>query len=88
MVGYDVELMYNPVMSFNVEFAVRVAERLRKYGLRWLEEPLIPTDLEGHIEPAKGDKLGAAGNGRGPSRTARVPPAHRAPGRLTSRSRT
>ena len=32
MVGYDVELMYNPVMSFNVEFAIRVAERLRKYG--------------------------------------------------------
>ena len=29
MVGYDVELMYNPVMSFNVEFAIRVAERLR-----------------------------------------------------------
>ena len=53
MVGYDVELMYNPVMSFNVEFAVRVAERLRKYGLRWLEEPLIPTDLEGHIELRK-----------------------------------
>jgi L-rhamnonate dehydratase len=53
MVGYDVELMYNPVMSFNVEFAVRVAERLRKYGLRWLEEPLIPTDLEGHVELRK-----------------------------------
>ncbi|CAI7993175.1 L-rhamnonate dehydratase [Geodia barretti] len=53
MVGYDVELMYNPVMSFNVEFAIRVAERLRKYGLRWLEEPLIPTDLEGHIELKK-----------------------------------
>ena len=27
-----------------------MAERLRPYGLRWLEEPLIPTDLEGHIE--------------------------------------
>ena len=53
MVGYDVELMYNPVMSFNVEFAIRVAERLRKYGLRWLEESLIPSDLEGHIELRK-----------------------------------
>ena len=53
MVGYDVELMYNPAMSFNVEFAIRVAERLRKYGLRWLEEPLIPSDLEGHIELRK-----------------------------------
>ncbi len=50
VVGSDAELMYNPVMSFNVEFAVRIAERLRPYGLRWLEEPLVPTDLEGHVE--------------------------------------
>ena len=49
-VGPNAELMYNPVMSFNVEFTVRLAERLRPYNLRWLEEPLIPTDLEGHIE--------------------------------------
>jgi L-rhamnonate dehydratase len=49
-VGPDRELMYNPVMSFNVEFAVRLADRLRPYGLRWFEEPLIPTDLEGHVE--------------------------------------
>ena len=52
-VGPDAELMYNPVMSFNVEFAIRIAERLRPYGLRWLEEPLVPTDLEGHIELKK-----------------------------------
>ena len=41
--------MFNPVMSFNVEFTLRLAERLRPYGLRWLEEPLVPSDLEGHI---------------------------------------
>ena len=49
-VGPDAELMFNPVMSYNVEFTLRLAERLRPYGLRWLEEPLIPSDLEGHIE--------------------------------------
>lgn len=49
-VGPRAELMFNPVMSFNVEFTLRVAERLRPYGLRWLEEPLIPSDLEGHIQ--------------------------------------
>jgi L-rhamnonate dehydratase len=49
-VGPSAELMFNPVMSFNVEFTLRLAERLRPYGLRWLEEPLIPSDLEGHIE--------------------------------------
>ncbi|MDE0042967.1 MAG: L-rhamnonate dehydratase [Candidatus Poribacteria bacterium] len=49
-VGANAELMFNPVMSFNVEFTLRLADRLRPYGLRWLEEPLIPSDLEGHIE--------------------------------------
>ncbi len=52
-VGVNAELMYNPVMSFNVEFAIRLAERLRPYNLRWFEEPLIPTDLEGYIELKK-----------------------------------
>ena len=42
--------MVNAVMSYNVEFAVQVCERLRPYRLRWLEEPLAPTDLEGHCE--------------------------------------
>ncbi|MDA1189978.1 MAG: L-rhamnonate dehydratase [Chloroflexi bacterium] len=49
-VGPNQELMYNPVMSFNTEFAIRLAERLRPYGLRWFEEPLIPANLEGHVE--------------------------------------
>jgi L-rhamnonate dehydratase len=49
-VGPDAELMFNPNMSFNVEFAVRLMERLRPYRLRWLEEPLIPGDLEGLAE--------------------------------------
>jgi len=52
-VGPNAELMFNPVMSFNVEFTLRLAERLRPYGLRWLEEPLVPSDLEGHIQLKK-----------------------------------
>lgn len=47
-VGPDAELMLNPNMSFNVQYAVQVAERLAPYRLRWLEEPLPPGDLEGH----------------------------------------
>lgn len=49
-VGPDAELMLNPNMSFNVEFACRVIERLRPYRLRWIEEPLVPGDLEGHVQ--------------------------------------
>ena len=46
-VGANADLMINPVMSFNVEYAARVMERLKPYNLRWFEEPLMPFDLEG-----------------------------------------
>ena len=46
-VGTDHDLMINPVMSYNVEFALRLLEQLRPYNLRWFEEPLVPTDTEG-----------------------------------------
>ena len=49
-VGRDAELMINPVMAYDVEFAVRLAQRLRPFDLRWMEEPLEPEDLEGHIQ--------------------------------------
>lgn len=49
-VGSNAELMFNPVMSYDVEFTLRLCERLKPYELKWLEEPLIPEDLEGHIE--------------------------------------
>ena len=32
-------------MAFDVEFAVRLAERLRPYRLKWIEDCLIPEDL-------------------------------------------
>ena len=49
-VGQDAELMFNPIMSFNVDFAVQLAERLRPVDLTWLEEPLPVTDLDGYVE--------------------------------------
>ena len=53
IVGENAELMYNPVMSFNSEYALRVAEKLRPYNLRWFEEPLIPTDIDGLLNLKK-----------------------------------
>ncbi len=46
-VGPDRDLMINPVMSFNLEFALRLLEELRPFHLRWFEEPLVPSDTEG-----------------------------------------
>ena len=44
----DAELMLDCYMAFDVEYTVRLAERLRPYRLRWIEEYLIPEDIEGH----------------------------------------
>jgi L-rhamnonate dehydratase len=49
LVGPDADLMLNPVMSFNVDYAIRVMERLQPYRLRWIEEPLMPYDTEGLV---------------------------------------
>jgi L-rhamnonate dehydratase len=47
MIGRDVELMLDCWMALDVEYAVRLAERLRPYGLRWIEDCLIPEDMDG-----------------------------------------
>lgn len=49
-IGDDVELMFNPVMAFNVRFAIEVANILKPYRLSWIEEPLIPDNLRGYVE--------------------------------------
>ncbi len=48
LIGPDIELMLDCWMAFDVEYAVRLAERLRPYRLRWMEDCLIPDDLDGH----------------------------------------
>ncbi|MET0745656.1 MAG: enolase C-terminal domain-like protein [Microvirga sp.] len=46
-VGPRVELMLDCWMALDVEFTIRMAERLRPYGLKWIEDYLIPEDIDG-----------------------------------------
>ncbi|HEV7274699.1 MAG TPA: enolase C-terminal domain-like protein [Devosiaceae bacterium] len=48
LVGDKVELMLDCWMAFDVEFAVRLAERLRPYRLKWMEDCLIPDNMDAH----------------------------------------
>lgn len=48
LIGPDIELMLDCWMAFDVEFAVRLAERLRPYNIRWIEDCLIPEDMASH----------------------------------------
>lgn len=47
-IGDDCELMLDCWMAFDVEYTVRLAEVLRPYRLKWMEECLIPEDLDAH----------------------------------------
>jgi len=48
-IGDDAELMLDCWMAFDVEYTVRLAEALRPYRLKWIEEPLIPEDFDAHL---------------------------------------
>ena len=47
LVGSDVEVMLDCWMAFDVEYCVRIAEELRPYNLKWLEDVLVPEDFDG-----------------------------------------
>jgi L-rhamnonate dehydratase len=48
-IGDEAELMLDCWMAFDVEYTVRLAEVLRPYRLKWMEECLIPEDFDAHI---------------------------------------
>lgn len=47
-VGDDVEIMLDCYMAFDVPYTIRLAQRLKPYRLKWIEEYLIPEDIDGH----------------------------------------
>ena len=50
LVGSDMELMLDCWMSCDVDYAVRLAEELRPFKLRWIEECLPSEDLDAHAQ--------------------------------------
>jgi len=50
LVGDDVEVMLDCYMAFDVEYTIRLARRLKPYNLRWIEECLIPEDIDGYAQ--------------------------------------
>ena len=46
--GSDKKLMVDVNMKWSVEQALRAVRAFEKYDLYWMEEPIIPDDIEGH----------------------------------------
>ena len=51
--GDDAELMLDCWMALDVEYTVRLAEILKPYRLKWIEDYLLPEDLEGFEQVRK-----------------------------------
>jgi len=49
-VGDDVELMVDAWMSLTVEYTVRLAEALKPYRIKWLEDYLNPEDMDSYFK--------------------------------------
>lgn len=48
-VGPDFDLMLDCYMALDVPYAIDLAEALRPHRVRWIEEPLLPDDYDGHL---------------------------------------
>ncbi len=46
-IGYNIELAADAWMSWTYNFALRMLQKLERYELAWVEEPLHPDDFEG-----------------------------------------
>jgi L-rhamnonate dehydratase len=49
-VGPDIEIAVDSWMSLNVEYAVRVVEALKPYRIKWLEDYLLPEDMDSYAK--------------------------------------
>jgi L-alanine-DL-glutamate epimerase-like enolase superfamily enzyme len=60
-VGEGVDIMADAYMGWNLDYAKRMIPLLEKFNLRWLEEPVIPDDIQGYVELKKFGRIPIAG---------------------------
>jgi L-alanine-DL-glutamate epimerase-like enolase superfamily enzyme len=60
-VGDDVDVMADAYMGWTLDYAKRMLPLLEPFGLRWLEEPVIPDDIHGYAELKRRGTIPIAG---------------------------
>jgi L-rhamnonate dehydratase len=48
-IGPDTELMADAYMGWDLSYAIDMIRRLEDLNLRWVEEPLVPDDIDGYV---------------------------------------
>jgi L-rhamnonate dehydratase len=61
VVGYDIDLMADAYMGWTLDYARRMLPLLEPFQLRWLEEPVIPDDIQGYASLKALGKVPIAG---------------------------
>jgi len=56
-VGLSILLLVDANMRWTVEQAIKASRALAPHGVYWLEEPIIPEDVEGHVRIAREGSL-------------------------------
>jgi L-alanine-DL-glutamate epimerase-like enolase superfamily enzyme len=65
VVGEGVDIMADAYMGWNLDYARRMIPKLEPYQLRWLEEPVIPDDLQGYVQLKAMNRVPIAGGEHG-----------------------
>ena len=60
-VGDEIDVMAEAYMGWTLEYAKRMLPILEPFGLRWLEEPVIPDDIRGYAELKSYGRIPIAG---------------------------
>ena len=65
VVGDGVDIMADAYMGWNLDYARRMVPLLEPFNLRWLEEPVIPDDLQGYVALKAMGRIPIAGGEHG-----------------------
>ena len=60
-VGDDIDVMADAYMGWTLDYAKRMLPLLEDFQLRWLEEPVIPDDIQGYAELKSYGRIPIAG---------------------------
>jgi L-rhamnonate dehydratase len=61
VIGYEIDLMADAYMGWTLDYARRMLPLLEPFQLRWLEEPVIPDDIDGYASLKALGKVPIAG---------------------------
>ncbi|HXJ90276.1 MAG TPA: L-rhamnonate dehydratase [Candidatus Binatia bacterium] len=60
-VGNEIDVMADAYMGWTLDYAKRMLPLLEPFGLRWLEEPVVPDDIYGYAELKSYGRIPIAG---------------------------